>query len=229
MRHLEAGLAAAGVAADVAARIARYGTLLLEANTRFNVTGAATEEALLPHLLDALSIRAYVRGPLVDVGSGGGLPAIPLALLTGFPVTLIESSAKKAAFLRSIAREFRLEGTVYAGRAEDAGRDPAFRGRFASGTARAVASAPAVAELLVPLLAVGGRAVLQRGGMGAAERNALEDAAPMLGATVDQEIVIAGERRVLLLVKSMPTPGRFPRRAGVPARRPLCFGVPRGT
>ncbi|HEY8314055.1 MAG TPA: 16S rRNA (guanine(527)-N(7))-methyltransferase RsmG [Candidatus Baltobacteraceae bacterium] len=203
--------------------LARYGRLLLEANRRMNLTGAESPDELLPHLLDSLSIAPLVRDSLVDVGSGGGLPAIPLAIATGVPVTMIESTGKKAAFLRAVLDELGLVGRVVAHRAETAGREDDLRERFASGTARAVSSASAVAELLLPFIAIGGTAILQRGRLEPRERNALSDAAPMLGGMVEQEIAQDGDRRVVVVRKREATPSRFPRRIGVPEKRPLCW------
>jgi 16S rRNA (guanine527-N7)-methyltransferase len=220
---LEALLAHAGVEAALAARLAQYGALLLEANRRVNLTGAESPGELLPHLLDSLSAVPYVREALVDVGSGGGLPAIPLAIATGISVTMIESTRKKAAFLQRAAEELEVDVCVVGERAETAARRPELRDRFESATARAVSSAPAVLELTVPFLAPGGMAVLQRGKMEQRERNALSDAAPMLGAAVEREIALDGERRIILVRKLALTPERFPRRTGVPEKRPLCF------
>lgn len=216
-------LTSAGVEGQLVEPLAHYGAMLLETNRRFNVSGADTPEELLPHLLDSLSIAPYVQGPLVDIGSGGGLPAVPLALATGIAVTLVESTTKKAAFLETALGVLHLEGRVIPQRAELAGRDPALREQFACATARAVSSAPTVLELAVPFLRVGGVAVLQRGRMDERERNALLDAAPMLGAALVEEIALAGERRVLLVKKVAPTPQRFPRRTGIPEKRPLCL------
>lgn len=216
-------LAQGGVARELAERLSAYGARLLEANRHFNLSGADTAEELAPHLLDSLTLLPYVRGPLIDVGSGGGLPAVPLALVTGMEVTLVEATAKKAAFLQSVLSGLGLPGRVVAQRAEVAGRDPDLRERFASATARAVASAPAVLELATPFLAIGGITILQRGRLDARERNAVIDAAPMLGARLTEEVQLEGERRILIVEKEHPTPGRFPRRPGVPARRPLCY------
>jgi 16S rRNA (guanine527-N7)-methyltransferase len=215
-------LAAAGVADALAERLATYGAFLLETNRRVNLTGAKTAEALAPHLLDALSLTADVRGPLVDVGSGGGLPGIPLALATGVPVTLIEPVAKKAAFLEAALAHLGIGGDVVAARAEVAAHDPRHRERFEAATARAVGPPSTVAELTVPFLVIGGRALLQRGALDDAERLAVTDAAPMLGAALVEERQLEGLRRVLILEKRQATPARFPRRVGVPEKRPLC-------
>lgn len=221
--ELSAELRAAGVGADLTQRLAAYGALLLEANRRVNLTGAKDAAALVPHLLDALTLAGDVAESLVDVGSGGGLPGIPLALATGARVVLIEPSAKKAAFLERAIRECGISGEVACERAEVAGRDERRREQFAFATGRAVGSAPTVAELTLPLLRVGGWALLQRGAIEPAERIALEDAAGMLGAVVFEERSLGGDRRVLVLEKRAPTAQRFPRRNGIPEKRPLCW------
>lgn len=220
---LAALLAAAGLERRLVDGLAHYGALVLETNRRFNISGADTPEELAPHILDSLSIVPYVQGPLVDVGSGGGLPAIPLAIATGFEVTMVESTSKKAAFLEAALGTLGLTGRVIPQRAELAGRDPALRDQFACATARAVSSAPTVLELAAPFLRVGGTAVLQRGRLEPRERDAVVDAAPMLGAEFIREIPLEGDRRVLLVQKTAPTPQRFPRRTGIPEKRPLCL------
>lgn len=216
-------LEAAGVEPRIVAPLAHYGEMLLETNRRFNVSGADTPEELLPHLLDSLSIAPYVQAPLVDIGSGGGLPAIPLAIATGAPVTLVESTTKKAAFLEAVVASLGLEGRVVPERAELAARHSELREQFACATARAVSSAPTVLELTLPFLRVGGMAVLQRGKMDDRERNAVADAAPMLGGEIAEEVAMDGDRRVLLVRKVSATPQRFPRRTGIPEKRPLCM------
>jgi 16S rRNA (guanine527-N7)-methyltransferase len=217
-------LAQEGVDAGLARRLGAYGAMLLEATRTVNLTAARTTEALAPHLLDALSLVPFVRGELVDVGSGGGLPGIPLALATGEAATLIEAAGKKADFLRNVLSALGLRGAVHTGRAEMLAHDPGLRERFGSATARAVGTAPTVAELTVPFLVPGGVAVLQRGSMDERERRALADAALMLGGTVSGEHELGPERRIVIVEKQAPTAGRFPRRNGVPAKRPLCYG-----
>jgi 16S rRNA (guanine527-N7)-methyltransferase len=216
-------LGRAGVEPGVAEPIARYGIALLESNQQYNLTGAKTVEALLPELLDSLTIVPHLKTPYVDVGSGGGMPAIPAALAAGVRLTMIESSAKKAAFLEAVLNELKLDGVVLRDRAELAGQQPDLRETFAAASGRAVGTAPTVAELLLPLLARGGLAILQRGRLEAQERAALEDAALMLGGRLLDEKLLCGDRRILLLEKVGKTPERFPRRPGIPEKRPLCM------
>jgi 16S rRNA (guanine527-N7)-methyltransferase len=214
-----------GVDPALAERLAAYGALLLDANTRVNLTGANDPAALLPHLLDALTLVSFLQpgATLVDVGSGGGLPGIPLAIATGVTVTLVEPIAKKAAFLRDALAASGLPGEALTERAEVVARDPRYREQFDYATARAVSRAPTVAELTLPLLRVGGKALLQRGALEERERRAVEDAAPVLSGALVEERVLEGERRVLVLEKQRPSSERFPRRNGVPEKRPLCL------
>lgn len=216
-------LIAAGVEDGLATRLAEYGTRLLEANRRVNLTGAGSPEELLPHLLDSLTVLPFVRAPFIDIGSGGGLPGIPIAMAAGVPVTFIEATAKKAVFLKQMLTELELPGAVISERAEEAAHNDQLRESFAAATARAVSSAPTTLELTVPFLQIGGCAVLQRGAMDERERDAITDAAPMLGASVADEVVLNEHRRLLIIRKHAPTPTRFPRRPGIPEKRPLCY------
>jgi 16S rRNA (guanine527-N7)-methyltransferase len=220
---LRALLEAAGVEAHLLDPLARFGERVLETNRRFNVTGAKSAQELVPHILDSLSVVPFAREPYVDIGSGGGFPAIPVAIAAGVRVTMIETTLKKAAFLRETLELFGLEGEVIAERVEVAAHDGRLRERFASGTARAVSSAPTVAELLLPLIETGGVAILQRGRDDERERRALEDASLVLGAQLEEDRELGDGRRIVLLRKTAATSLRFPRRTGIPEKRPLCW------
>ncbi|MGA2759507.1 MAG: 16S rRNA (guanine(527)-N(7))-methyltransferase RsmG [Candidatus Cybelea sp.] len=222
MAALEELLAGEGLEADAIDALSRYGRLVLEANRHFNVTGATSPEEIAHHISDSLSVVPHLREPYVDVGSGAGFPAIPIAIVTGMRVTLIEATLKKARLLESLLEALGLRGNVLAERAEAAGHRPELREHFASGTCRAVATAPAVAELLLPLIGIGGAAVLQRGRSDESERLALEDASLVLGARLESDEEIAGGHHIILLRKLRETPVRFPRRTGAPQKRPLC-------
>jgi 16S rRNA (guanine527-N7)-methyltransferase len=216
-------LEAAGVEPRLVAPLARYAELVLEANRSFNLTGAKSPADFVPHVLDSLAAAPFAGGTLVDVGSGAGLPAIPIAIATGAPVTLVEATAKKARFLQSALSSLGLAGEVVCERAESVAHDPRLRDAFASGTARAVASVTTVAELLLPFIAPGGVAILQRGALEEAERAALADAALVLGAEVAGEHPAGDRRCIVVLRKLTATPPRFPRRSGIPHKRPLCM------
>ncbi len=214
--------------AEIEERLERFVELFLARNAALNLSAARDPEAVREHVRDSLSLVPHVLEPLVDIGSGGGFPALPIAIATGIRVTLVESMLKKARYLEAIVADLGLEAVVRvrAERAEDAARDPELREAFGSATARAVASLTTVIELTIPFLRVGGAALLQRGRLDARERAAGIDAALVLGAEVESEVtggVEGDERRIVVVRKRLATGPRFPRRAGIPARRPLCW------
>lgn len=220
--RLETLLDRAEVDSSTRTALARYGSLVLAENRRFNLTGAKSAEELAEHLLDSLTVIPYLREPYVDIGSGAGFPAIPAAIALGMRVTLVEATAKKAHFLESVLKELGLSGEVIVERAETAAHRPDLREHFASGTARALGPAPTVLELVLPFLEIDGVAVLQRATPTPEELVALEDASLMLGGRLETQVSLEGNRQIVLLRKTTPTPHRFPRRTGVPAKRPLC-------
>lgn len=226
---LERLLRAEGVDGSWVPLLAVYGELVLSENRRINLTGAKSPEAFVEQLLDSLTLAPYVSGSLVDVGSGAGLPGIPLAIAKDIDVTMVEATAKKARFLERAVAALGIRGTIVAERAEIAAHRDELRERFAAGTGRAVASGTATAELVVPFLRIGGEALLQRGAMSDDDRAALADAALVLGADL-REVAEAGPgREIAIIVKGRPTPHRFPRRTGIPTRRPICDNVSRET
>ena len=162
MAELEEQLEAAGVVDGLRDALSQYGRMVLAANRTFNLTGAKTDRELAEHIIDSLTLVPYVRGTVVDIGSGAGFPAIPLALATGAAVTMVESTGKKARFLQEAIDALNVNATVTNERAEIAARSEALRDRFETGTARAVGSGPTVLELVLPFVAPGGAALLQR-------------------------------------------------------------------
>lgn len=187
-------------------------------------------EAAKLHILDSLlCLRAGIpdRASVVDVGSGAGFPGIPLAIVRpDLSVVLLEPAARKAAFLEMAAAALHLAVRVEAVRAEDAGRDPRRRERFDVGVARAVAPLPVLCELILPLVRVGGKAVLLKGPSVRTELPQGRAAARRLGGDGEPQVIEAllpgGVRRSLVVIgKVAATPAAYPRRAGVPARHPL--------
>ena len=172
---------------------------------------------LLEHLGDARH--------LVDVGSGGGLPGLPLKIARpDLEVTLIEAEQAKAAFLIRACAELGLSGVeVVARRAEAVGRDARYRERFDVAVARAVAPMPVLAELCLPLVRVGGRLLAQK-----TEREEVASsmrAIELLGGSLVAVLPAPSKARrsgtVVAISKVRPTPSAYPRRPGMPGRKPL--------
>ena len=189
---------------------------------------------MLEHVLDSLSCLLFEpvgeAELLADVGSGGGLPGLPIKLAAPrVAVTLIEATARKARFLRRAVEALAVDGVeVVNRRAEEVGRAREHRGVYDVTTARAVARLAVVAEYCVPLLRVGGHAVLMKGRLEGGEVSEGERAAEKLGAEVSEVIRVPrlpeiGEKhRSLVVVRKVgETPDGYPRSVGTPARKPL--------
>lgn len=204
------------------ARLSAYLDELARWNARINLTTVAPERYWEKHVgevLDLLEACAPAHGArVVDVGAGGGVPGVPLAVLRpDLRVTLLESDVRKAGFLTHVAGSLELDTvSVLDRRAEDVGRDGAMRESFDLAVSRAVAPPPVMCELSLPLVRVGGVVAAL---VGDATQAATESAraAELCGGGPPRNA--AGG--VLLVDKLHPTPEEYPRRAGVPVRRPL--------
>jgi 16S rRNA (guanine527-N7)-methyltransferase len=176
------------------------------------LTAVAGEEARRVHVEESLAAVDVVRrfeGPIVDVGSGGGAPGIPLAhTLPDREVTLLEATRRKCDFLERWAQELP-NARVICGRAEEQPLDS-----WGVAVAKALAPPPVAAEWCLPLVAPGGAAVLYVGPTAQADRVAL--VAQTLAAELDES-----PPGLLVLRKLGPTPPGFPRRSGVARKRPL--------
>jgi 16S rRNA (guanine527-N7)-methyltransferase len=214
-------------------RCERYVALLLDANARLNLTRVTQPaEVARLHLLDALAalplIDAWGVRSAVDLGSGGGVPGIPLALARpDVRWLLVDSVGKKAEALRSFAAELGLVNVeVAAARAEDLGRDPEHRERHDLVAARACAALPVLAELALPLLRVGGTLLAWKGPLTAGSDEFVRGAAAaaLLGGgepIIHASLAPLGDHILVEVPKVGPTPDRYPRRPGEPGRRPL--------
>ena len=167
-------------------------------------------------------------GPLriIDVGSGGGLPGLPLRLARpDLALTLLEANQRKAAFLVQAAATLGLSDVeVVARRAEDAGHDPRHREAYDFALARALAAMPVLVELCLPFVAVGGRLLAMKTDAAAEAESARAAIARLGGELVEIGAAASAARslgQVIVVEKVRPTPPEFPRRAGVPSRRPL--------
>ncbi len=235
-RALDEGLADLGLVLEPGARTAIDGhvRLLLAWNAAINLT-AITEPAdiAVRHVVDSLAALPLVRdaATLVDFGSGGGFPGVPLAAaLSGGAVTLVDSIGKKAAFLRAVATATGLAGRVRveAGRAESLAADPVHRGRSAVVTARAVGQLADLIELAMPLLGPGGRLIAWKRGEAAsdlaAEMASARAAAAGLGAgplvVHDVPVTRLPGHRLIEVRKVRATPDGYPRDPAARRRNP---------
>lgn len=204
---------------ETCGRLAAYCELLLEGNREMNLIGPATESDMATrHILDSLApLRAGLRAPrrLIDVGSGAGLPGIPLAIaLPDTEVVLLDSLGKRCAFLRRTAEALSLSNvTVVEARAEEAAHTP-LRESFDAVTARAVTKMSALAELCLPFLRTGGVFCAYKTARAEEETAAAARVVRILGGEpmppFDYELSGAAMRLVLLGKKS-PTPIKYPR------------------
>lgn len=213
-----------------------YAQRLAVANARLNLTALRDPQAIeRRHLLESLALVRVLEdagvlpadAAVVDVGSGGGVPGIPLAIARpDLCVTLLEATQKKAAFLEDTVSSLHLQRVaVLVARAEDAGRDPEYRERYDLAVARAVAPLAVLAELTLPL-------VRPRGFLAAVKGSRVQDEVAAAGPAITRcggrlervEALPPAEAKplwVVLAAKVAPTPPELPRRAGMPAKRPL--------
>lgn len=222
-------------------RLGLYLALLLEANRSFNLTSITDPDAAWErHVLDSLTLLPLLAelpddARVIDVGSGGGVPGIPLAItMPRVRFTLLEATGKKAAFLTRTAAALGLANVeVVHDRAEHAGRDrgrlvpgpagsrsPGHREAYDAVVARAVGRLATIAELCAPLAKVGGRVLLIKGRK-ADEELAEADAALAMLRVEHAGTIDTPTGRIVVLAKHVPTPRAYPRADGEPARSPL--------
>ncbi len=239
MRELVAGAGKLGI--ELSARQIRqfelYYQQLIEWNERVNLTAITDCSAVqVKHFLDSLTVVLALSEEevasrdftILDVGAGGGFPGLPLKILLPQPkVVLLEPTTKKVAFLRHISRKLELEDVeVLNSRAEDAAHLPLYREQFALVLSRAVALLPTLVELTLAFCRIGGRFIAQKKGEVEQEANRAKEAITVMGGKLNQIRKIGLEefsdaRYLVIIDKICPTPDKYPRRAGLPKRRPI--------
>ena len=203
-----------------------YYELLVDWNTRMNLTAITEpEEVVKKHFLDSLAALPYLEdgAKAADVGTGAGFPSIPrLIMRPDLSLTLVDSLQKRVTFLEEVLKTLDLSAECVHARAEDFGRDPRYRASFDATLSRAVASLPTLLELTVPLLRVGGKAYCYKGDV-TNELPTAKSALHLLHCTAEVVPVEAdyGVRTLVICTKNAPTPSAYPRKAGMPAKKPL--------
>jgi 16S rRNA (guanine527-N7)-methyltransferase len=210
---------------------------LIEWNRKINLTAITDYSSVqVKHFLDSLTITLALPGEeverpdfnIVDIGTGAGFPGLPLKILFAQPrLVLIEPTTKKTAFLHHLIHKLELENVeVLNSRAEEAAHLPLYREQFSLVLSRAVALLPTLVELTLPFCRIGGRFVAQKKGKLDREIDRAEKAIATLGGKLDQikkiELDEFYDVRYLVIIDKMyPTPIKYPRRPGMPRRRPI--------
>lgn len=232
--RLQAGLERLGVAADGVTldRLARYHALLTEWNARIDLTAVLDPEEMVDrHYLDSaapLALGLIPQGArVIDVGTGAGLPGIPLCILRpDLRVTLLDAQRKRVTFLQAAIEALDLPAQAVHMRAEDAARDEAHREAYDVSVSRAVAATPTLLELTLPFVRVGGRAIAWKGPGLQAELEQARRAAHLLGGALEGvlDAPVPGrdwQHVLLVCAKRQKTARQYPRRAGLPGKNPL--------
>jgi len=209
---------------------------LVDWNQRLNLTTiTGYEDVQVKHFLDSIMVTLAWQQPisgtgirLIDVGTGAGLPGIPLKiLLPDIRLTLLEATAKKVAFLHNLKQQLGLDDVnIVVGRAEEVAHNSQYRDKFDVVVSRAVAPLPTLVELTLPFCATGGSFIAQKKGAIDPEIIKAGRAISLLGGSlrevkkVDLE-EFTEERWLVIIDKVSPTPERYPRRPGMPAKRPI--------
>lgn len=234
------GIAVDGAQVD---QFRRYRDLLIEWSSRVNLTAVKDPDAIVEQLfIRSLRIAVPAGGNvstagwfegrrIIDIGSGAGIPGLPLKLaLPGAEVTLLESNRKKCDFMEHVIADLGLNGvSVLNLRAEDAAHLEDHRENYDLATARAVAKLPVLAEYALPFLMLGGVAVIPKGPDQDAVQSESDEAslaADEMGAApaIIQAVAHPGKSptdHIIYWLKVQSTPDRYPRRVGIPAKRPL--------
>lgn len=208
-----------------------YTDFLLGENEKYNLTAVRDREGVIGrHLFDSLAPLFLNEFPqesklVIDVGTGGGLPGIPLAIAAPqHQYTLLDSTEKKCSFLRAFLSQVQLPAQVAWGRAEELGQGE-FREKYDIAVSRAVAALPALCELVLPMLKVGGRFLAYKGEKGREELEAARQGIEILGCRLvkilDAPTSDGSAACLIIIEKEKQTPKAYPRKWGQIKKKPL--------
>lgn len=213
----------------------RYYEVLIDWAQRVSLTAVRDEEGVQRrHFLESAALLRVAQQDglsmedkaLIDVGSGAGVPGVPIKILMpSMRVTVVEAKQRKAEFLHALVSELGFEDvTIVPRRAEESARDPRHRDQYDFAVAKALAPLRTLAELTLPFVRMGGVVLAPKGKEAEQEAKDARIALEMLKGSlrgIEPLPLSQPPQHVILLEKDLPTPLRFPRRPGVPAKRPL--------
>ncbi len=218
------------LAAKQQAQMSDFYAFLIEANNKMNLTAITEPEQVAEkHIADSLRLLSCLGNVqnIADVGTGAGLPGIPLAIaLPETQLVLVESMQKRVSYLQEVTAFLKLKNvSIVCARAEEAGQNPIYREKFDVAMARAVAVLPVLCEYLLPLLKKGGKMLAMKGRRTEEELFLAKKAITVLGGGIakhfDYELSGGENRSIIMVEKSKTTPKSYPRRVGIPASKPL--------
>jgi 16S rRNA (guanine527-N7)-methyltransferase len=207
--------------------------IMLEFNRITNITAITDErEIIIKHVLDSIAILSKFDiddgENVADIGTGAGFPGIPIKILRpDICLTLIETSKKKCEFLKEVVNKLKLENVeILNNRVEDVAKNPHYRSSFYRVVSRAVADIVVLAEYTLPLLKKNGKAIFYKSKNVEKELVDAKYAIELLGGRVDDLAgvmvpFLQAERYLLSIEKVSESPERYPRKAGIPLKRPL--------
>ena len=212
---------------------AKYRSLILEYNKVMDITNITDEKDMyIKHFIDSLYINKSgllsSTTNIIDIGTGGGFPGIPLKIL--FPhlkVTLLDSLRKRVGFLTDVIEEMKLDNTTAIhGRAEELARNPSYREVYDLATSRAVAPLNTLIEYSMAFVKVGGYFIAMKGPNYEEELELSRKAIDIMGGKIIEVINYSlpdcyGERSLIIIKKIKPTPRKYPRGQGKPKKQPL--------
>lgn len=211
----------------------KYYEMLVETNKVMNLTSIVDlDEVIVKHFIDSLLVVKTIDmnkfNTMIDVGTGAGFPGIPLKIM--FPnlkVVLLDSLNKRLKFLDSIIDELQLTdiSTVH-GRAEDIGKDIEYREKFDVCVSRAVANLSTLSEYCIPFISVGGEFISYKSEFSEEEKRGAEKAINLLGGSIKKSVIVELpyseiNRSFIFIDKKNKTPNKYPRKAGVPSKKPI--------
>lgn len=237
MNHLICGAEQLGITLD-SLQIEQFEFYLRELvdwNSRINLTAITdVEEIQVKHFLDSLTLVSVIQEKqcegcrIIDIGSGAGFPGIPLKIaVPDIKMTLLEATSKKALFIKQLIEKLSLRNVeVLNERAEEAAQKPEYREQFDIVVSRAVAELAILTELTLPFCTIGGYVIAQKKGDIRIELEQAVKAIEMLGGRLSsvEKIRLTGlddERYLIFIQKTGGTPKKYPRRPGMPEKRPL--------
>ena len=219
-------------------KFSQYLELLIQWNQKINLTSLKTpQEIIIKHFLDSIScIKVFdkyidIEGiSIIDVGTGAGFPGIPIKIVCpSINLSLLEARKKKTIFLEKIVEEMNFQRVeILNGRAEAFGKCPDYREKYDIALSRAVAPLSTLSEYCLPLIRVGGLFVAQKGRSYKEEIDKALKTVQLLGGELigveNVRIPFINQERYLLVIKKIKdTPSKYPRKEGLPQKRPLYF------